>query len=413
MTAAASIASDSNANTQSASKRHGGVVSKFWNYTQILFDLINRCSIKPLISKYSVIEVTVPGKDALSVQYIGDGGQYSYVLGLLFEQSLGNVVTREHHSLSLLQLLRGKLPSTDAHISVLDFDFPLQRLLNRRGLEMPHWLKQSITLGNDWDTYLSGMRRKTRREAQRMIRKFDLTANVVAGSEYGAAFYDELYQPYISARHGDSSVIIDRGEFLAKIRFSHIMQLVYQGDVIAAAQIDNDGVTLALGWTGVADRDERDLRGAADALDYFCIKYAFDSGCKRVDMGHSRPVLSDGILRYKKKWRAALNTGVVPQGSLVFRANTLSVASRAFFQNNTLLTKSAGALEAHLLIEDDTASSATALAALLKDIYIDGLSKITVYSPQGLEFPQLEENCILQLKVYNDDNQLLGLLAGY
>mgnify|MGYP001949687651 CR=1 FL=1 len=372
--------------------------------------MLNRCTLKALLANYEVIELQSSDSDYPTLQYIGDGGQFSYLKSLVYKDTVDQVKVIQRQAISLFDLLCKKLPNTDSEITVLDFDFAIQNHLNVAGTKMPHWLKQKINLEGGWDSYLSGMRRKTRREAQRMIRKFELTTYLVSGADYGPNFYDELYKPYISSRHGDSSVIIEKQEFISKIKHSEIMQLMYQGKVIAAAQINNDGSTLSLGWTGVRDSDDRELRGAADALDYFCVKHAFDTDCTSVDMGHSRPVLSDGILKYKKKWRAAVNAGVVPQGSFVFKVNAITSSSKRFFVENPILSKHPNGLTANLLVEEPK-EGGKEWRALLDEVFIDGLQRIRVSTNDSkLNADCWQGLCELEVNHYQTDKQLQQLL---
>jgi len=409
MTATVAIASQDSTAATAQIKKNSRVFSLYSNYWRIALDLLNRCTLKPLCAKYEVILLKPSDPSYPTLQYIGDGGQFSYLKSLVYKDTVDQIEGSQRRTISLLDLLRKKLPDAESEITVLDFDFALQNYLNVDGTKMPHWLKQKINLEGGWDSYLSGMRRKTRREAQRMIRKFELTTNLVSGAVYGPDFYDELYKPYISSRHGDSSVIIERPVFLGKIKHSQIMRLMYQGKVIAAAQIDNDGSTLSLGWTGVHDSDDRELRGAADALDYFCVKHAFDTGCTAVDMGHSRPVLSDGILKYKKKWRAAVNMGVVPQGSFVFQVNAITSASKRFFVENPILSKGSGGLTANLLVED-AKEGGQEWQALFDDVFIDGIQCIRVSTVDSqLRADCWPAQCELEINPYGSDEELLQL----
>ncbi len=351
--------------------------ANWFNYLRILQDLLYRALVKPFRADYWSVLLQRPDSDSeepLVVQYIGDGSQLAYVNSLFFD---GTGIEQQKKPMSLRRLLFKKYPQTTAEFRVLDLDWPLNNLAGEAGVAVPYWVKQKITLSGSWEDYLARMRRKTRREAQRMIRKFDLHYKVVEGLGFGPKFYETLYKPYIQQRHGDTSIIINKDKFLQTIQHSHIMQLWHDQEVIAAAQITFAGDTLNLGWTGVA-KNEGELRGAADALDYFCVQYAFEKGCRYVDMGHSRAVLSDGILRYKKKWAAALNAGVVPQGTLSVALLHLNATARRFLENNPLLSKKGRDLEAHILLPRNIATE-DQLQSYLQEFSVEGVNTYRLY----------------------------------
>lgn len=412
-------------------------LAKFRNYAQIVQDLSYRCSVKPLRAQYrSVILEHTPAEakdetdtsSALRIHYLGDGSQLSYLQSLCFANQFTILAEQ---TLKLTEVVSGKFPQETADLRVYDFDFPAQKLLQPQGIGIPYWLKQKIQINGSWEEYLGRMRRKTRREAQRMIRKFELETAVVAGSDFGETFYEQLYKPYIERRHGESSVIIAKPEFMARIAGSEIIQLLFQGQVIAAAQLNVSDTVLSIGWTGVREQDlDKGLRGAADALDYFCMKYAFDNGCTAIDMGHSRAVLSDGILKYKKKWGANINTGVVPQGKLVFQflANAEKSCSEdeqisdhpalQFLANNPLLSLHNGALTAHILLPEPIAEKnqevgacVLDISAVLDDNYIEGLKNFSVYSAEKVEWPSFTEpECAVRRQVYSGKAELIAAL---
>lgn len=399
--------------THKQSKKEPTVTGMNFGHTfSIVRDLAYRLSLKPLFCNYRSILLKAPQgmeESAPSIQYVGDGTQLAYLKSLCSEQPYAE---HESRKLTLVDVLLKRWQHSDQALIVYDFDFPLHYLLKLPGLALPYWIKQKIELNDDWDAYLARMRRKTRREAQRMIRKFELHTHVVSGEDYAEEFYDNLYAPYIRSRHGDSAVVIDRTAALSKLRSSQIVQLLVEDKVIGAAQIDTQGSVLALGWTGLTDlQDKPELRGAADALDYFCMKYAFDSGCKVIDMGHSRSVLSDGILKYKKKWGANVSVGVVPQGLMKFEVRELSKACHHFLSSNPMLSVTDSNLEAHVVLPHKL-QEAKEIEAYIADLFVEGIVKIHVYYREGLAagFDFEGVPCAVQMTQYSDVKRLADYL---
>lgn len=384
--------------------------AKLLNYLNIVYDLSYRATIKPLCNPAKKIELkgqTAQG-NALTLVYFGDKTALAYISAQLFADE-PSIISEE--TCSMIDIVRGKYHCDSGDLVLVDLDFPFNRLSAPAPICLPYWIKQSIGLQGTWDEYLAKLRRKTRREAQRMIRKFDLTTSIVSGEEYAEAFYDELYQPYIASRHGDASIIITRDTFLKKAKASDIIRLHYDDRIIAAAQLVLSGESLSIGWTGLNTEDDKaDLRGAADALDYFCMQHAFESGCSSVDMGHSRPSLIDGILRYKKKWGADVRAGIVPQGTISLYFRTLSDASKEILSQQGLISQRGRDLIASglILARDEPAK----IISRIEDSAPQGLHGAELYVPNDKVEECRSESINLILRPYGSDEELLSLING-
>jgi hypothetical protein len=76
-----------------------------------------------------------------------------------------------------------------------------------------------------------------------------------------------------------------------------------EGKEMAGAVVSYNGRTMRIPHFGAPENGVDAFRdGSAFALDYFVAELAHSSGYDYVDFGHSRPFLSDGILRYKLNW---------------------------------------------------------------------------------------------------------------
>ena len=407
-------------------------LAQFLNAYGVVKNLLNRCTLKLLTSTYS--EVVLKSRDVqvcelnidkstagdteqycdragseLSVCYVGDLSNLEYLQSILFDGPVDRVSERP---LSFLEILAKRYSYIDTDITVVDLDFPVNRLGAASQFSVPNWIKQKVELPPSWASYLSLMRRKTRREALRMIRKFNLTACVVPGKEYAEDFYHDLYVPYITSRHGDASIIIDKDQFVRNASACDIVKLIYQGNVVGAAQLTISDSTMAIGWTGIDDSNTgNDMRGAADALDLFCMKYAFDMGCRTVDMGHSRANLADGILRYKSKWAAKLSCGLVPQRTMSFYLNRVSLRSRKVFTEQVFMTQSKRRLEGHMLLPGSLDESS--LEALAGRMFVEGLSLLTLYvAEEQLDHYSAEGPSNVRVVPYIGDQGLIDCLTG-
>ncbi len=256
---------------------------------------------------------------------------------------------------------------------------------------MPAWVKQRLSVVGDWPRQLAGLRRDTRQEVSRVLRKYGYTCHLSRDPADRADFYDRLYRPYVSRRFGEAALVVDRERFLADCRRGVLLRLARQDEVVGTALLRPLGRTLAVVWSALdpAGPSSR-LRGASDVLDYFSLLYAHLRGARWLDLGPSRPDLFDGVLRYKAKWGAEVRPGLAPQAEL--RCSCRGSAAAGFLERHAFLVKAGGGLRGLFFCGADTdpgAFRAQVSAALTKGVRD---YRVTAFAPP--------------------DRQLEGLVAG-
>jgi hypothetical protein len=378
---------------------------------QLALSVAERVFIKPF--RYQFFSQVISGRgrrsdEQLRIKYIGDGSQLHYLKSLCFDgETNANAATQ----LSLLKLSAAMQGQQDCDLLLIDLPMPLNLLLKIPGRFTPHWLKQNIELPGDWQEFLGNLRRKTRMEAQRIIRKFELKSRIVPAEDCAAEFYRELYKPYTLERHGESTIIDDEKTFVDKARGSFIMQLMRDDKILAGSQIRQTGGSFTIGAVGMdLSLPFKEQLCLVDAMDYFALMHAVQLGCSIVDMGHSRANLNDGILRYKKKWSANIKSGVIPKGSINVKAMNASPAVLDFYSNNSLVSQQGRQLSALKLLRGD--DDINKLSSALQQLEIPGLANIEVVLPQEMQAQPVELETPYQLHPYSNSEELIDLLNG-
>lgn len=281
--------------------------------------------------------VEVDTSEKLEVAYIGDKSNYEYILSLLFSEAPRVIRERRCAWWSINRLFKRARKQVD--LVVGDIDFPLDLCVRKKGvLVLPRWLKQQVVIADEWEHVLAKLRRKTRREALRSIRKHHLKARVVRDDRSNDAFYHQLYKPYIHRRYGSQAAVVDERRFLRECASGQLIQVLQDDRVVGAVLAHVAGRQLTLAWVGIDKCVEDDkLNGVTDALDLYSLLYAYTQGCDVMDMGGSRPFINDGVLRYKQKWGAGISRGLVPKGSYFFAPLRMSVAMESFLFHNPMI----------------------------------------------------------------------------
>lgn len=251
---------------------------------------------------------------SLTVDYVGHGENLEYFCRLFFKGPVRQQALSTHPIWH--QGIAGK-EAGGADLYCLERPLPWSLMAAPPGSKnYLCWVKQGIPIEANRDAFINTMRRKTRMEAERVIRKYALSVSLVSAQDFGATFYRELYRPYIESRFGEEGVIVSEAQFLAKCAHARLL-LVKQGDTpVGGLVLHQQGTTLIDGWTGIRLQDGAPLvPGISDVIDYCSLYLAYQEGFSHLDMGTSRAFLSDGTLKYKLRWGARLSTGVVPKGT--------------------------------------------------------------------------------------------------
>ncbi|MGB7739624.1 MAG: hypothetical protein WBM03_10965 [Steroidobacteraceae bacterium] len=178
-------------------------------------------------------------------------------------------------------------------------------------LRMPAWVSQELlAAGKPPVTLPAPIRKEVRRHCRRNA--YELRFSTDLGDI--RRFYANLYRPYVMARFGTGAVVVDEKQFLAVSRGMTLAMLMAAGDWVAGMLLQQRGETLHLGWFGSASVPPR--AGASEVLDARSIEWGAAKGVGRVIMGHSRPSLADGVVRYKSHFGATVRPTRFPQRTI-------------------------------------------------------------------------------------------------
>lgn len=189
---------------------------------------------------------------------------------------------------------------------------------------IPAWVSQEIRAPEGSDIVLPAALRK---EVLRHTRRENYEVEYSTDEVDIRRFYSSLYRPYVAARFGMGAVLVDEARFLAVARGMTLAMLLASEDWIAGMLFRQRGATLALGWFGSTSMPPPN--GASEVLDSRVIERAVSMGARRVILGHSRPSLADGVVRYKSRFGAIIRPTRFPQRVIGIEARRTSPALAA------------------------------------------------------------------------------------
>lgn len=202
-------------------------------------------------------------------------------------------------------ILRSGAARLDADIVLLRHHRLARGAARRAGfLCVPSWVETAVdTRGTLAEVLARSRVPRTLKSDLRRIERAELRATLGTGTDV-ATFLRDWYQPFARARWGASYVPLPRAWMRQAPRFCHVLWIERHGERVGAALLEPRGTVLRDVAVGI--RDPEDPPGVRAAQYYFAIKHAIDGGWQALNLGGCRPVLSDGVLRAKLKWSAAL-----------------------------------------------------------------------------------------------------------
>lgn len=167
-----------------------------------------------------------------------------------------------------------------------------------KGFILPVWTPMRINIERDIndlfkgsDNFLAIIRR---------IKKFNLTCETLTGYENFKVFNERYYQPYMANRHGEEAFVEDLDEMWKTASHPMILAVKEDNVIVGMAFIKKSGNLLLFLRLGLIDGNEEYLKhGVIGAFYYFGIKEGQRLECSHVDLGGTRPFLTDGLTKYK------------------------------------------------------------------------------------------------------------------
>jgi hypothetical protein len=262
--------------------------------------------------------------------------------GLLFNgRPTRTVIGETRNPVDILRAGAGRL---DADIVLLRHHRFARRIAERAGfITIPSWVEATIdTRGSLKDVLARTARPRTLKSDLKKLEREGLAARLGAGDDV-ATFLRELYEPVAKARWGASYVPLPQAWMRQARRFCQVLWIERGGERLGGALLEPRGRELRDVAVGL--RDAEDPHGIRAAQYYFAIQHAIDAGYERLNVGGSRPVLSDGVLRTKLKWGAVL-TPILQWDYLALALPRGRQALRGFLGQHPLVAEMDGRLYA-------------------------------------------------------------------
>lgn len=354
----------------------------------IATDLIRYRNKRPADDKLLIAHAVGSSRriaDEFSAVYAGNGANRDWCFSTVFEQ-FEITQSRAYESTEGLAVALGAQSLNSALVFAEGLSITALQANIGQVVTIPAWVRQRLCIRNSWQTQIAELKRGTRQELTRFLRKHQYTCEATHQQEDFEYFFDKLYRPYVLKRHGESGIMVSRERFMRECRRGVVLQLFHNGEIVAAAVLRRIVNTMAILWSGSAqESDAQQIHGVTDALDYFSLLYASAKKCRWLDFGRSRPSLNDGVLRYKRKWGAEFTAGAVRQSAIQLILPSNNATGFEHLQQQVFVLRNGQRFYAVLFINAD--SPIDDIREKIKGILTPGLAEYRVITVGLLSEP--------------------------
>jgi len=321
---------------------------------------------------------------SLTTFYMGHYENFAFIFGEMYSEFEVKEKHKNINSLYTNAWFNKYKDSVDLLFADVELLF-CKMLPRKEFIQIPQWIRQRFEVPDTWEGVLDRFRKNTKKTDMRKVRKYGFIFRITKSEEDFKTFYHQMYIPYIKKRFGDGALIEPEAKFMRQCRKGELMQIIRGEEVVACVLLHNLAGRLAYVWVGVPDDIKAEMfDGAFSALYYFTIMYGYEHGCHEIDFLGSRPLLNDGLFRYKRKWGTNVHKSPNPWGDILLKPLNFTGPLRSFFANNHFITRKGKGLAAKIFF-DKHKMTAKELEDMVEYYFTEGLQCIKIFSLHGFD----------------------------
>lgn len=275
--------------------------------------------------------------------------------------------------------------SSSANLVVARVDRLSARLLfDASYLRVPEWVDLWVTVPDDLYSLERGNHKRNVKNDLRRIRQNGLVYDVSHADADLDVFYNGFYVPFARRRFGKYAYIRNVQALRYRFHQGGLLWVLHNDQRIAASIFHRQGEVLHSLGIGIIDGnyDVANL-GALIAASYYVIKHAHAVGCKEVNLGGSRPILTDGGLRYKRKWGMRLVEQTESHYEFLVHWERLDKSVLPFLSHTPLILRDRGKLSAVTAIQSEGPATQDEAEKAYRFLWTPGLHRLYLLSASG------------------------------
>jgi hypothetical protein len=249
-------------------------------------------------------------------------------------------------------------------------------------LRVPEWVDTILPVPDDIEALVRS--NHSLREDMRIVRHNGLTATISRSDSDFDEFYSSMYLPFVRGRHGALAWPSNRESLFKCFRRGGLIWVTQAGERAAAILFERADDVLHLPAEGTRNGEVSMLKnGVVSALFYHAIRHAIECGCRIVDFGGCRPCVSDGVLRYKRKWGMEVRVRPMNQFYTLVRWRRWNTGLATFLSDVPVLHENGRGLSAITSASLPQPGEQADVDRICHAMYFRGLEHITIVNEAG------------------------------
>ncbi|MDP1853776.1 MAG: GNAT family N-acetyltransferase [Candidatus Omnitrophota bacterium] len=330
-------------------------------------------------------------KDTLKAAFICKNKPNRILLNLLFPD--GYVTKRVKTFLRQKLNLEFKKISKNTDLTVAEekFDYLNKNLGVWQNIKfMPVFIRQRANT----PASLKDFRKKRDRSAYEDIRTAKIrnyTYEFIKNDEKLLVFfYENMYLPYIRKRYNGEEIISPFNLVKRSFKKGGLLLAKDGNRYLSGSVIELSNSAFRPKFIGLLNGDINLLKkDAFSALYYFYFKFASEKGFKTIDLGLSRALLNDGVLRYKAKWKTKVELDKKVSNVFAFRISQLTEPIKRFLMNNPFISIENNSLIGNIYLDSQNVLNEE---EIIKKYQLNGISGLKIIHLNGNKNMDLEND---------------------
>lgn len=241
-------------------------------------------------------------KSSLNFAYAGFHEQVMlYWAGVILSPGFRKHTQSRQFIWNIRSFLKRNSPQCD--LVLMEHNSLSLKCLGQNGFRIPFWVTMELDISEPFEKLFG----RQRSDIGRKIRKYGLSYTMTKDISSFDDFYRNMFMPYIQNRHTQTAFLETYEDVRCALSKGELILIKKDGQVLAGGMVEFDEGQVKFRRLGVRDAKWEYVQcGVLGALYYFLTLEMKKRGYTKMHIGGTRPLLSDGVTKFKMSLNARL-----------------------------------------------------------------------------------------------------------
>jgi hypothetical protein len=253
-------------------------------------------------------------------------------------------------------------------------------LIAKGFVPIPEWIHLTLDISLPTEEIIKSFKKRNWNNYRRVI-KHQYTYEVIHDLKRTEFFYYRMYVPFIESRHGEQATIESFTYMKNLMQYGELIFVKLDGEYVGGFIVNTASPLPKMAFRGVLDgRDDFIKKGISSAMYYSAICWAKEEGYTKIDFGHCRPFLDDGVLQFKRRWGMHMHRSPRVYRTLYLLLGKPNASLQQSLVDNPLIYEDHGQPKGLIFLAPDKIDPEHLVERLKKKYAMPGLKDFSVIS---------------------------------